>query len=212
MNKTQVKNQFRKYSMWEDGQGSSWKEWDDEMSRVAAAPEGPSILGSDSPLSQLHSVLDPTNGPSPPSPLASATYRITEKRVHSDEVLSWDLVCLPLFLQVRNPTSPRTLRSRSHQVGPSLVSQTLVAYLVTAQWLTGLHPKNLISQGLAILGFEKPASCLEPPRLGTRRRARGQRAVAEELSSRRYTSLIVHPPLSSRRRGRVLKGASSWEL
>lgn len=111
--------------------------------------------------------------------------------MYREEVLSWDLVCLPLFSQVRNPTSPRTLRGRSHQLGPSLVSQTLVAYLVTAQWLTGLHPKNLISGGLAIQGFEKPASCLEPPRLGTRRRARGQRAVAEELSSRQLPSLYT---------------------
>lgn len=84
-------------------------------------------------------------GPSPHSLLASETYRITENKVYREGAFSWDPAGLPLFSHVRSPTSPRTLRSRSHQLGPSLVSQTLVAYLVTAQWLTGLHPKNLIS-------------------------------------------------------------------
>lgn len=79
---------------------------------------------------------------------------------------SWDLVGLPLFSQVEDPTGRGTLRNRSHQLSSSLVSQILVADLVTAQWLTGLHPKNLISWGLAILGSEKTSSCLVPPRLG----------------------------------------------
>lgn len=76
--------------------------------------------------------------------LRSQTRKEIEKGTLSQEVVSF-----PVFSQVGGHTGPRTLRSQSHQPGLSLVCQVLVANLVTAQWLPGLHPRNLISSGLA---------------------------------------------------------------
>lgn len=45
-------------------------------------------------------------GPSPPLSLANATSKITDEKLYGEEAFGWDLVGLPLFSQVGNPTGP----------------------------------------------------------------------------------------------------------
>lgn len=108
MNKTQVKNLFRKDSLvWEGGRGPSWKKWGDKMAPMEAASKGASTLWSDSclPACTVTWTQDQP-GPSPPLSLANATSKITDEKLYGEEAFGWDLVGLPLFSQVGNPTGP----------------------------------------------------------------------------------------------------------
>ena len=56
---------------------------------MGAAPEGASILESDSPASSYTASWSPHQlGPRPPSSLANATYKITEKKVYIEGAFS----------------------------------------------------------------------------------------------------------------------------
>ena len=119
--------------------------------------------------------LGPSSTPGP------ATSKATDKKVRGR-------FQAPVLTQAGSPTGPWDPKVPSAWLLSSF-SDPAGRSGDSSRWLAGLPTKALISWGLAIPGFEKLASCLEPPRRGPSRRAQGRRESLRNVA-------LLHPTRS----------------